>query len=106
MVLTAGSLAQHLDASLCVALGLLQLALVGVGGRIRAADRRHQGRTVHPLANTLGLGRVGGVTLTDSAEATQHPSAACRTGRNKGGGVRMDWTSDENTAFCPNFKVR
>ena len=81
LLLTAGPLAQNLDASLCVALGLLQLALIGVGGRIRATNRRHQGWTVHSLAHTLSLGRVGRVTLTYGAEAAQHPSAACQTER-------------------------
>lgn len=83
-LLTAGSLALHLDASLCVALGFLQLALVGVGGRIRAANGRHQRWTVHSLANALGLGGVSWIPLTHSAEATQHPPAACQTGRQKG----------------------
>lgn len=83
VLLTAGSLAQHLDATLSVALGFLQLALVGVGGRIRAAHRRHQGRAIHSLADTLSLGRVSRVALTYSAEATQHPSAACQTGKKK-----------------------
>lgn len=86
-LLTAGSLAQHLDASLCVALGFLQLALVGVGGRIRTAHRGHQRRTVHPLANALCLGRVGWIPLAHGAEAAQHPPAACQRGRQKGGGV-------------------
>lgn len=88
MLLTAGSLAQHLDASLCVALGFLQLALVGIGGWIRTAHRGHQRRTVHPLANALCLGRVGWITLTYGAEAAQHPPATCQRGRRKGGGVR------------------
>lgn len=68
-LLTAGSLAQHLDASLCVALGFLQLALVGVGGRIRAADRRNQRWTFHSLANALTLGGISRVPLAYSAEA-------------------------------------
>lgn len=107
-LLTAGSLAQHLDATLCVALGFLQLALVGVGGRIRAAHRRHQRRAIHSLADTLSLGRVTRVALTYSAEATQHPSAACQTGekKKKGGGVRTDVrTADQTGAFYHNSKV-
>lgn len=84
-VLTAGSLAQHLDASLRVALGLLQLALVGVGGRVRAAHGRHQRRAFHSLADALGLGEVRRVTLAHSAEAAQHPPASCETGRKQRG---------------------
>lgn len=83
MVLTAGSLAQHLDASLCVALGLLQLALVGVGGRIRAANWRHQRWTVHFLAKTLTLGWVKWVALTHSTKPTEHSFTACNTGRER-----------------------
>lgn len=107
MLLTAGSLAQHLDASLCVALGFLKLALIGVGGRIRATDRRHQGRTIHSLANTLSLGRVSRVALTYSTEAAQHPSAACQTGRKKKEEVleKIKETCDHNIDFSHNFKV-
>ncbi len=106
MLLTAGSLAQHLDASLCVTLGFLQLTLVGVGGGIGAANRCHQGRTVYSLADTLSLGGVGRVTLTYSTEATQHPSAACKTRRNKEGGVRVDiQISEQNITFLHDSKV-
>jgi len=82
-LLTAGTLAQNLDASLGVALGFLQFALIGVGGRIRAADRCHQRWTVRFLANAVSLGWVSLVTLTYGTKATQHPSAACRTGGKK-----------------------
>lgn len=78
MVLTAGSLAQHLDASLWAALSFLQFTLVGVSRRIWATNRSDQGRTLHSFANTLCLGRVCWVTLTHSTKATQHPSAACK----------------------------
>lgn len=77
VLLTAGSLAQHLDAPLRATLGLLQLALVGVGGRVGAAHGRHERRALQPLAHALGLGGVGGVALAHSAEAAQHPPAAC-----------------------------
>lgn len=87
-VLTAGSFAQHLDASLCVALSFLQLTFVGVRGRIRAADRRHQGRTVPPLANAFSLGRVSWVSLAHGTKATQHSSTAWKTRR--GADIRID----------------
>lgn len=80
-VLTARPLPQHLNAPLCLALGFLQLALIGVGGGIRAADGSHQGRTLPPLTDTVGLRRVGRVTLTHGAEAAQHSPAACQTQR-------------------------
>lgn len=76
-LLTAGPLPQHLDAPLRATLGLLQLALVGVGGRVGAAHGRHQRRALQPLAHALGLGRVGGVALAHGAEAAKHPPAAC-----------------------------
>lgn len=76
MLLTAGSLAQHLDAALVDALGLFQLTFVGVGGGIGTADGSHQRRAVHSLAHTLSLGWVAGVALADSSKATQHSPAA------------------------------
>lgn len=99
IVLTAGSLAQHLDASLCITLCLLQLALVGVGGRIRAANRCYQGWTIHSLANALSLALVCWVSLTNGSEATQHPFAGCQTGRERGGDVRID-TSNISLDNC------
>lgn len=99
MVLTAGSFAQHLDASLCIALGFFQLALVRVGGRIWATNWRHQRRTIPSLANTLSLGRVSRVSFTYSAEATQHPSAACQAGREREENVRID-ISNIQSDYC------
>lgn len=99
MVLTAGSLAQNLDASLCVTLGFLQLTLIGVGGWIWAANRCHQGWTVQSLANTLSRCRVSWVTLTYSAKTTQHSSTACKTGIERGGIRIALLTSDLNIVF-------
>lgn len=74
-VLTAGSLADDLDAPLLVALGFLQLALVAVGGVIGAADGSHHHGAGGLLADAGGLGGVGGAPLAHRPEPAQHPSA-------------------------------
>lgn len=74
-VLTAGSLADDLDAPLLVALGFLQLALVAVGGVVGAADGSHHHGARGLLADAGGLGGVGGAPLAHRPEPAQHPSA-------------------------------
>lgn len=74
-VLTAWSLADDLDPPLLVALGFLQLTLVAVGGIVGATDRSHHHRASCLLADTGGLGGVGGAALAHRPKPTQHPSA-------------------------------
>lgn len=77
LALTTRSLADDFDPPLLVALGLLQLTLVAVGGVIGAADRSHHDRASCLLADAGGLGGVGGALLTHRPEPAQHPSTCC-----------------------------
>lgn len=75
--LTAGPAAQQADAPLLAALRPLQLALVAVGGGIRAAHGRHHAGAGALLAHAGGSARLVCAGLADSAKATQHSSARC-----------------------------
>lgn len=77
LALTTRSLADHFDPPLLVALGLLQLALVAVGGIIRAADRSHHDRASCLLADAGSLRGVGGAPLAHRPKPAQHPSTRC-----------------------------
>lgn len=81
--LTACPLADDFDPSLLVALGFLQLALVAVGGIVRATHRGHHHWAGSLLADTGGLGGVGGAPLAYGSESAQHSSAHCRGERQK-----------------------
>lgn len=75
--LTAGPAAEQADAPLLAALRALQLALVAVGGGVRAAHGRHHAGAGALPAHAGGSARAVGAGLTHGAEATQHSSAGC-----------------------------
>lgn len=73
--LTTGAFAHHFDASLCIALGLLQLTLIGIGGGVGSTHRRHHGRTYNLLTHTFSFRGVSRVSFTQRSKSTQLPSA-------------------------------
>lgn len=73
--LTTGAFAHHFDASLCIALGLLQLTLIGIGGGVGSAHWRHHGRTYNLLTHTFSFRGVSRVSFTQRSKSTQLPSA-------------------------------
>lgn len=83
--LTAGPPAQQADAPLLAALRPLQLALVAVGGGVRAAHGRHHAGADALLAHAGGSARLLRAGLADGAEATQHSSARCGWGGRRDG---------------------
>lgn len=73
--LTAGPAAEQADAPLLTALRPQQLALVAVGGGVRAAHGRHHAGAGALPAHAGGSARVVGTGLAHRAKATQHSSA-------------------------------
>lgn len=73
--LTAGPAAEQADAPLLAALRPQQLALVAVGGGVRAAHGRHHAGAGALPAHAGGSARVVGTGLAHGAKATQHSSA-------------------------------
>lgn len=73
--LTTGAFAHHFDASLCIALGLLQLTLIGIGGGVGSAHRRHHGRAYNLLTHTFSFRGVSRVSFTQRSKSTQLSSA-------------------------------